>query len=446
MSEIWVIKKTAPVRSTLTYASTHTVTFSATFKSNGEIFSSIKCEYLHWSSATPKRSTLRLHYDDTVVTNVCVFWMNNSFTGNAFKFNDEAYRTLEFDTAPTGDLLTWLQANADKQVDTEYLTRKSELTSVADAIRAKGGTAAQLVYPAGFVSAIQAIQTGVTPQLIVTTSAGATVTATKGSETVSGTAGTDGTCTLELSEAGEWSVTSSLNGNSKTQTILIGTQTADLMLFDPAFANNSWETIVAACRSGDVPDSWAIGNSKNMTINGAEYQIDIIGKNHDDYADGSGKAPLTFQLHNCYGTAYAMNSTSTNAGGWKECAMRKTHLPAVLALMPAEVQSGIREVSKTTATKSSDSWLATVSDKLFLLSEVEVFNSTENSETGEGSQYAYYGASGSTVKTLNGTATSWWLRSPMRTSDYTFCASTLGGEQTHLNATDERGAAFAFCF
>mgnify|MGYP002769028436 CR=1 FL=1 len=283
-------------------------------------------------------------------------------------------------------------------------------------------------------------------QIAVETSAGASVSATKGTTTVSGTADTSGICTLTLYEPGEWSVTAAKDGLSRTQTVLIGTQTADIRLFDSVFANNSWETIIAACRSGNVPDSWAVGNSKNMTIGGAEYQIDIIGKNHDDYADGSGKAPLTFQLHNCYGTAYAMNSTSTNAGGWKECAMRKTHLPAVLALMPAEVQSGIREVSKTTATKSSDSWLATVSDKLFLLSEVEVFNSTENSETGEGSQYAYYGASGSTVKTLNGTATSWWLRSPMRTADFAFCASSVGGDPTHLNATDERGTAFAFCF
>ena len=326
----------------------------------------------------------------------------------------------------------------------EYLTNTADLTAVADAIRAKGGTAAQLVYPSGFVSAIQAIETGVTPQLIVTTSAGAAVTATKGSKTVSGTAGADGTCTLELSEAGEWSVTSSLNGNSRTQTVLIGTQMADIRLFDSVFANNSWETIIAVCKAGNVPDSWAVGNSKNMTIGGAEYQIDIIGKNHDDYADGSGTAPLTFQLHN---TAYAMKSTSTNAGGWKECAMRKTHLPTVLALMPAEVQSGIREVSKKTAAGGSgSSWVETVTDKLFLLSEVETFGSAGNSAAGEGLQYAYYGAGGSAVKTLNGEMSSWWLRSPMRTSDYSFCASSGGGEPTHLDATAERGTAFAFCF
>lgn len=43
---------------------------------------------------------------------------------------------------------------------TEYLTNDIELTSVADAIRAKGGTSDLLVYPDGFVSAINAITTG----------------------------------------------------------------------------------------------------------------------------------------------------------------------------------------------------------------------------------------------------------------------------------------------
>lgn len=41
-----------------------------------------------------------------------------------------------------------------------YTTDSDELTSIADAIRAKGGTSASLVYPAGFVSAINDISTG----------------------------------------------------------------------------------------------------------------------------------------------------------------------------------------------------------------------------------------------------------------------------------------------
>lgn len=43
---------------------------------------------------------------------------------------------------------------------TDYLTTNTELTSIANAIRAKGGTSSSLVYPAGFVSAINAIPSG----------------------------------------------------------------------------------------------------------------------------------------------------------------------------------------------------------------------------------------------------------------------------------------------
>lgn len=46
----------------------------------------------------------------------------------------------------------------DKVVDSAQLD--ADLASVADAIRTKGGTDAQLAFPAGFVSAVQAITGG----------------------------------------------------------------------------------------------------------------------------------------------------------------------------------------------------------------------------------------------------------------------------------------------
>ena len=50
----------------------------------------------------------------------------------------------------------------------EYLTNTTDLTAVANAIRAKGGTTAQLIYPDGFVTAINAITT-VSPKLATIT-------------------------------------------------------------------------------------------------------------------------------------------------------------------------------------------------------------------------------------------------------------------------------------
>lgn len=54
----------------------------------------------------------------------------------------------------------------------EYLTNTTDLTSVANAIRAKSGTSAPLVYPDGFVTAIQSIDTtgGLKPATVTITS------------------------------------------------------------------------------------------------------------------------------------------------------------------------------------------------------------------------------------------------------------------------------------
>ena len=401
----------------------------------------------------------------------------------------------------------------------EYLTNTTDLTKVASAIREKGGTSDSLVYPDGFVSAIQAIQTGTELQIIVTVESGATVTATKGSLSVSGTS-FNGTCTLIVPEAGTWSVKATLSGqtsNTKNITFtdsyttsltffnatitvtvesgatvtlkkggtIISTKTSNgtavftvtetgeytvtatkngqttsgsvnvvssttsyavaLSFLKDNFADNDWASIIAACHSGSVPSTWVVGNSKTMTINGASYQVDIIGKNHDTYAAG-GTAPLTFQLHDCYADTKAMNSSNTNSGGWKNSAMRTTHLPAILALMPTEVQNGIREVSKKASVGGASSTIETVSDKLFLLSEVEIFGSTSYSEAGEGTQYDYYKAGNSKVKKRNGSAARWWERSPGESVSAYFCLVNRNGIADFNGAGDARGVAFGFCF
>ena len=215
--------------------------------------------------------------------------------------------------------------------------------------------------------------------------------------------------------------------------------------YEANFADNTWEQIIAACQRGTVPETWAVGDQKTMTINGIIYQIDIIGKNHDTYAAG-GTAPLTFQLHDCYAKTKQMNSSNTNSGGWTSCAMRTTHLPAILALMPTEVRSGIREVSKKASVGGASSTIETVSDKLFLLSEVEIFGSVSYSKSGEGTQYDYYKAGNSKVKNRNGSASGWWERSPYAKRSTSFCMVMSNGRASYDSASTAFGVAFGFCF
>ena len=324
----------------------------------------------------------------------------------------------------------------------EYLINATDLTKVESAIREKGGTSAPLVYPGGFVSAIQAIQTGAPLQIIVTTSAGATVTATKDSKTVSGTADASGNCTLTVDEIGTWTVTATAGSMIKTVDVVVGTANVDMIMIDPVFGNNSWAAIIKACQEKQVPDTWNVGNSCNMTINNKTYAIDIIGKNHDDYADGSGKAPLTFQMHTTYATQYKMNGAEYNNCGWKNCLVRTSNaFPKLKQVMPAEVVAALKAVTKKTTAGDASSAIDTTSDTLFLLSEIEVQGTRTHSYAGEGTQYAYYKTAANRKKNR-----AWYLRSPRINSTSCFCRTGWDGEADWSVASEVDGIAAAWCF
>ena len=168
-----------------------------------------------------------------------------------------------------------------------------------------------------------------TSMTLDTTTKSKTITVTRsGDGTISAVSGNTAAATVSVS-GNTVTVTGKANG-SATITISVAAGTnytapanktcaVTVSFLKDNFADNDWASIIAACHSGSVPSTWVVGNSKTMTINGASYQVDIIGKNHDDYADGSGKAPLTFQMHTCYATEYKMNNSGSNTGGWADC-------------------------------------------------------------------------------------------------------------------------------
>ena len=218
---------------------------------------------------------------------------------------------------------------------------------------------------------------------------------------------------------------------------LIGGTGYDISLagYDPVFSNNEWSAIIDACKSGNVPETWVVGDHKNMTINGTSYQIDIIGKNHDTYTAG-GKAPLTFQMHDCYDTLRNMSQDTI-----------KTFLPGIISSMPSEVQSGITQVNKLTYQFQNQVWGSYPTEsKLFLLSEVEVFGSTTFSMAGEGTQYAYYQAGNSKVKKHSGSAVFWWERSPYGSTTTIYCCVTSDGGASVSGRGNTYGLSFGFCF
>ena len=216
--------------------------------------------------------------------------------------------------------------------------------------------------------------------------------------------------------------------------------------YDPVFANNSWAQIIDACKKRKVPSTWNVADQKAMLINGTEYLIDIIGKNHDDYSDGSGKAPLTFQFHDCYNTTYNLGSD----WNWSKCDNKLVYLPAILALMPSEVQNGIKNINKLTGeTSAGATILQTSENKLFLLAEREIFVSGLYSIDGEGTLYEYYSGdiASNRIKQANNVNSEWWLRSVNADDSGGTCYVTAAGGPSWSNRTNRYYyLAPAFCF
>ena len=197
-----------------------------------------------------------------------------------------------------------------------------------------------------------------------------------------------------------------------------------------------------------------IGNQITISLNGANYVFDVIGFNHDDLTSAAaygsttatGKAGFTFQMHDLFATYYVMNSSRTNSGGWKSSAMRTSTMATMKEYLPAAWQTVIKPVNKASGTGGgSSSGTDTVSDRCFLLAEIEIFGSATYSVSGEGTQYAYYKAGNSTVKNKSSGASSWWERSPRPNNSNRFCL--VGGDGDHFTyfADDTRGVAFGFC-
>lgn len=220
------------------------------------------------------------------------------------------------------------------------------------------------------------------------------------------------------------------------------TQAISVVSIKAVFSENSWPDIIAAVHNKEVPDTWNVGDSCMMAFGKKNYQIDIIGKNHDDYADGSGKAPLTFQMHTTYATQYKMNGGEYNNCGWKNCLVRTSNaFPALKKVMPAEVVAALKAVTKKTTAGGASSAIDTTEDTLFLLSEIEVQGTRTFSYAGEGTQYAYYQTEANRKKNR-----AWYLRSPRISETSCFCRTGWSGEADWSVASNTDGIAAAWCF
>lgn len=213
------------------------------------------------------------------------------------------------------------------------------------------------------------------------------------------------------------------------------------------FADMSWGDIKVVADNGLVESYFNVGDQKTISISGTNYLVEIGDFYHDDKADGTGKAPLTILLKNCFSSKGTMYSSNTNSIGWGGCSGRVYLQNLYNNTLPQEVRNVICSVTKKTSAGNQSTTIDTTTDTLFLLSEVEVFGSTTYSVAGEGSQYPIFTDNNSRIKKLGdtGSAAYWWLRSPYASYSTAFCLVSTDGSANHTNASNSHGWCFGFC-
>lgn len=243
---------------------------------------------------------------------------------------------------------------------------------------------------------------------------------------------------------------------------------------DTSLANNTPDIIAAAAKSGQAANYWSVGDKVGIAVNGSFGGLSynntvyafILGFNHNSSVEGGNSIHFQFgktaagvdiAFVNSYGstsTGFCMNTSNTNSGGWNNSYMRKTICPAFLAALPTVWQNIIAACTKysdnTGGGSNTASYVTATSDKIWLLSEMEVQGTRSYANSAEANyqkQYDYYRNGNSKVKyqhTATTSACNWWLRSVYASDANRFCAVATGGSASYYYAYYSFGFAPGF--
>lgn len=221
--------------------------------------------------------------------------------------------------------------------------------------------------------------------------------------------------------------------------------------------NTSWANIAIVAAAGKASEYWAVGDTKTITFTASFFGstsgvVRIIDFEYDDLADGSGKAPITFDMENCFANKGYINQNNASTGGWTSCQMRAALIdPEALQLFESAFGVGIiKPVSKRTSAGAQSTTIETTTDSIWLFSEYELFGSASSSANGEKPTdksvcYQAFTNNASRVKKVGSTNSDWWERSPNIGNTYRWCQVGSGGEASVFTPKNNMGIVVGFC-
>lgn len=318
-----------------------------------------------------------------------------------------------------------------------------------------------------------------TDTITVTRAGNGTITATSNATTVASVSVSGGVVTVTAKGKGSATITVSVAAGTNHTAPANKTCSVEVTLPTKVLNDNSWATIREVSSAGLGANYWAVGDVKEIKINGKvgnttfsnlAVNTFILGFNHNSAKEGANK--IHFQIGKIGSTAVGLcdsqynnttsssgyfnwNTSNTNSGGWNACYKRKTLYGndgtptspvanSLMAALPSELLAVMQPVTKytdNTGNSSNTSGAVTATtDYLFDLSEFEVFGSrtyANQYEQNSQAQYDYYKAGNSRVAynhTAVTTAVWWGLRSPHYRNGNSFVVVWTDGSGTNYTA------------
>lgn len=273
----------------------------------------------------------------------------------------------------------------------------------------------------------------------------------------------DGT-TLETDTNVPYGTTPTYNGSAPTQdgveysgwdpaiSSVTGNITYTATYAEVKEITDSWDTIIANIDNNTYKTKYKIGNYKPLDL-GTEGTINmqIVGINTDENRSGT-TVPLTFIGMELLKTSHRMNpyyKAGTEGtgilGGWEKSEMRSYLNDTILPLIPSNVAERINAVKKISNAYdvNATNFQQTTYDRLWIPGHREIFNSTTWDKTGPAYSAIYKDADSRKKAKAEGSASYWWLRSAVSTTDLWFINSD--GKTNNNSAGFGYGVCLGFC-
>lgn len=209
----------------------------------------------------------------------------------------------------------------------------------------------------------------------------------------------------------------------------------------------SWAAVAAHIDAGDYASVYKIGDTIPMDLGDfGPVDMEIVAFNADNLADGSGKAAITWlskqvvtdemrmnpQLE---GSSGAYTEGTGTIGGWDMCEMRTYLNNTIKPLIPENVASLIRAVSKTQAAYNvaGSKFTQTTIDEVWIPTpeEVRSYSSVYDNRK----KYS-----------KGGKARGWWNRDAISTSQAYYVSYTgYYAQYENVKSTNTAGGVLGFC-